>query len=131
MPNGKYELGPPITIGRAAFTPTEKDTDGLSVYFEEASDAAAVAAEARNPAATLVVRIPEQVLIDLGLEVVPDETAGEPGHAIIPGLCRGVYEADKKQIKEIAEQLARLATRSIVHVPDEIQQEIRARLAGS
>jgi hypothetical protein len=128
VPHGKYDLGPPPTILLTAFTPTKDDTDGISVYLENAVEAAAVAERARKPATTLVVRVAEQAFIDEGLAFVPDEGEDElPGHGVIPGLRREVYEADKNRIKEIAERLARLATDSIVHVPAELQRQIPRR----
>lgn len=133
VPNGKYEVKSSIDILLTAFTPTQDDTDGVSVHFADEISPQDLAGTARNPDTTLVVRIPEQLLTNFGLTVVASQQAGDsPGHAVIPELNRTRYEASKaakNAIKEIAAKLAREATTGIVHVPRPIQAEILRRRA--
>ncbi len=57
-------------------------------------------------------------LRNLGLTVVPEPVpAGRPGHAVIPELSWGAYQANKLHLKGILVDLARLASADIVYRP--------------
>jgi hypothetical protein len=106
-----------IPFRPAAFKPTESDSEGLSVYREQFVSPSEVASGGRTPGVYCVVRLAVQDLRELNLSVVP--TPGPlPGHAVIPELNRGFYEAEKQRSKELQLELSRLASRAIVHRPD-------------
>ncbi len=108
----------PIEVLRGGFCPAEKDTDGLSVYFADQVEPALLAASARKPDECFVVRLLLDVVLKLGFTVVPcEDPGGPPGHAVIPELSFSAYESCKQRWKPLQEELARLATRDIVHRP--------------
>jgi hypothetical protein len=101
---------------RGAFTPTREDTDGLSLQREqELAEAgmgpAAMSAAGRKPGEYFVVRLKAKVYLDLGLRTVPDQSKGDlPGHVVIPELSLDAYNGNKTAMKDVQEQLIRLAS---------------------
>jgi hypothetical protein len=93
----------PVEALRAGFCPTDEDTDGLSVFFEDQTSAAEVLAAARKPAECFVFRVPLRAVLGLNLTVVPDELPKGPrGHALIPELNVSAYRAEKERTKRPA-----------------------------
>ncbi|MCI0465084.1 MAG: hypothetical protein L0Z62_49820 [Gemmataceae bacterium] len=114
-----YDPGLPIPINFAGFRPTRHDTKGLSVFRAKYTSAVEVAAAGRKPGEYCVVRLPVQALYALQLTVVPDEQPEGPrGHALIPELNVTACEQDKKRLRDVQRELARLAGLDIVHFPD-------------
>jgi hypothetical protein len=110
----------PTRVFPTGFSPNKADTDGLSVFLEvEGTTPDAVADGAKNPHDWYVVRIPVQVVLDLGLTLAPDDDpAGPPGHMVIPELSRSAYEANKAALLAgPLDQLTRIASENIVRRP--------------
>jgi hypothetical protein len=93
-----YTAGLPIPIQPEAFRPTDRDTDGLSVFLEgEATPEQALSAV--SPAKRdlyYVARIPIPDLQQLGLSVRAAPTDEVPGHAVIPELSTEACGADSQ-----------------------------------
>jgi hypothetical protein len=52
------------------------------------------------------------------LTVVPEpDPNGPPGHAIIPELSWSAYQANKRRLKQVQVEMAKLASAAIVHPP--------------
>lgn len=113
--------GQPTPIGPGAFRPTPSDTEGLSVSFESAIDAASLAAAGRQPAAEYgVVRLRVSELLALDVSVVADDSpTAPPGHAFIPEINVSDYHdpSRKPLVKELIHKLAKLAAHDIVLLP--------------
>jgi hypothetical protein len=113
-----FDKSLPIPIQPVAFKPTDSDEDGLSVFRERFTSAIEVARSGRAVDSYYVVRLPVGSLLDLGLTVKP--TPGDlPGHAVIVELNRQAYTSNKKQVKDWQLALARLASQTVVHRPEE------------
>lgn len=110
--------GPPIAVNYTAFRPTPDDTAGLSVFREQYSTAAQVAAAGRKPGEYYVVRLSVRDLQRLNLTVVPDEQpGGPPGHALVPELSVDSCKRDRARWREVQVRLAELANQNVVHAP--------------
>jgi hypothetical protein len=103
-------------FARDAFKPTRDDTDGLSLQRErELTEAgmgsAAMSAAGRKPGEYFIIRLQAKVYLDLGLRIVPDQSEGDlPGHVVIPELSLDAYNGNKVAMKDVQEQLIRLAS---------------------
>jgi hypothetical protein len=113
-----YNAGLPIPVLLEAFRPTRGDTSGISLLrakFAKPRDTL-VGGDSTKVAGYKVARLAVRDLLNLGLTVQPEPTAqGPAGHAIIPQLSWPAYEADKKRLKQILFELAKLASTDIVH----------------
>jgi len=114
------QIRPDGSLSRGAFTPTQHDTDGLSVYRELSQGGVTpeqLKFGARNPSNEyVVVRISVRDLEEcFGLRVVTKEDAdGLSGHCVIPEFNYASY-SDKAQKKNrwtnVQEGLCKLAKR--------------------
>lgn len=115
----------PIIVTPEAFRPNKNDLDGLSVFLslDDGGVSPGECANTGRGSATeyLVVALREVELSKLGLLIVVDTEEGAPkGHAYIPGINWQDYSTDpdlKRKMKELAAQLAEIATRSILFPP--------------
>jgi hypothetical protein len=115
-----YQADLPLPIQPAAFRPTPNDTTGISVFRARLVQPAATLAnvDAGKQNEYYVARLAVRALRNLGLTVVPDPVPNGPaGHAIIPELSWQSYQADKRRLKQVQLELARLASADIVHKP--------------
>ena len=120
IPRIYYQAGLPMPIHPAAFRPNSNDSSGLSVFraaFVKPTDTlTTIDSSKRNN--YYVARIAVQDLHRLGLAVVPEPDPNGPlGHAIIPELSWQAYQADKRRLKQVQVELAKLASAAIVHQP--------------
>lgn len=103
---------------RLAFKPAPPDTDGISVFRERFVSPTELANAGRKPGEYYVARLSVRELKDtLALSVIadPDENQ-QPGHALIPEL--NTSNALVPWSRELQRELAKLASRSIVHEPE-------------
>src|SRR5437879_4314924 len=109
-----------VAVLPEAFRPSRNDTTGLSVLRERFAQPQDTLAN-RDPAKVrgyYVARLSVRELRNLGLTVLPDPVAsGPPGHAIIPELSWQAYDAEKKRLKQVQFDLAKLASADLVHQP--------------
>jgi hypothetical protein len=115
-----YQADLPMPVQPVAFRPTQNDTTGISVFraslVQPADTLANLEAGKRNE--YYVARLAVRDLRALGLTVVPDpQPDGPAGHAIIPELSCQAYQTDKRRLKQVQLELARLASAEIVHRP--------------
>ncbi len=104
-----------IVVERTAFEPTKRDTDGISVYRLLFATPAQVAECGKNSKGYFVARLLVADILQLNLHVEPAPTKDPPkGHSLIRELR---IDTEKKRSKELQRELAKLATRSIVHYP--------------
>lgn len=105
----------PVPVIRTAFQPGPPDTKGISVFREEFVSAGEISDAARTPGAYYVTRLSVRVLKEtLGLSVIPDADENQPpGHALIPEI--NASNKGDRRLKELQRELAKLASRSIVH----------------
>jgi hypothetical protein len=116
----------PYPILPRAFRPSGSDTDGLSVYLDDASGGPAPAELAasgrggRDSYVVVAIRVAD--LRAIGLTVVAkDIPDGLPGHAIIPELNWNDYQSGKQSRqfqKTLQMKLAELARHGVVYPPD-------------
>jgi hypothetical protein len=115
-----YREGLPLPINRGAFNPTEHDTTGLTVFrerFATPAETLSSVPEAKR-GDYYVARLAVRELRARGLSVVPEpDPDGPPGHVVVPELSYPAYQADKKRLKEVQLELARLASADVVHRP--------------
>jgi hypothetical protein len=104
-----------------AFTPNKKrDPDGMSFYREDFVSAKSVSDNNGYPAGVRVARIKAKELIELGLTIEPSVIAEDlPGHVIVPGMrhVEARPKPEKLKIKDLSQQLAKLASDAIVYIP--------------
>ncbi|MBI3273183.1 MAG: hypothetical protein HYZ53_29605 [Planctomycetes bacterium] len=113
-----YDAGKPIPVTPAAFRPSDRDTQGLSVSRLKYVTAEQLAASGRQPHDYYVVQLAVEEISRLGLTVVQDpDPRAPPGHAFIPELTADHYRSDKQRMKDLTFRLAEVASRAIVHVP--------------
>ncbi len=107
---------PPLE--RGAFTPNERDDDGLSFYLErELSIEELVRRATRPPTEIVVIRLVADDVYKLGLTLVRVLREGdEPGHVVIPEINWHDYQDKnlKRRIKEAANSLVQLGLQGIV-----------------
>jgi hypothetical protein len=122
IPASFFTPGLPVPVQLLAFRPTERDTDGLSVFRERftqhPADILCVVEESKR-GLYYVARLAVRDLSLLSLTVVPMPVPGLPGHAVIPELSWPNYQnkQNKVRLKDVQLQLAILAGRGIVHGP--------------
>lgn len=97
----KNGVRPDGTLTRGAYTPSPEDTDGISVYREEAAGGITpeqLVASARLPASEYVaIKIKVADILARGLSVIPKEMDGEPpGHCVVPEFTVAAYQ-DRSQ----------------------------------
>lgn len=120
IPKSRFHEGDDVPVDPVAFRPREDDIEGLSVYRAKKVGPREVALAYRMPGDCFVARLAVADLLDLHLSVVPDERPDElPGHALIPELSWGRYQADKGRSKGIQFALASLASKAIELRPGE------------
>lgn len=108
----------PISVARAAFSPTDDDVDGVSVYREHFVTAKDVAEAGRSDMGYYVVRFKAEDLFNLGVSLVPNKQEdGLPGHTLIPELSLISKTQDKKKYKELALKITKLASNDIAFRP--------------
>ena len=116
-----YQAGLPLPIQPEAFRPTRNDASGISVFRASFVQPEGILADI-DPNKRLdyyVARLAVRDLSRLGLTVVPDpDPTGPAGHAIIPELSIFAYQADKRRLKGIQLELAKLASAAIVYSSD-------------
>ncbi len=120
------DLTQPVPILPRAFRPSSEDTDGLSVYQDEAHGGpspSAVAAAGRSGAECyVVVRLSVGELREIGLDVIAKQIPDDlPGQAVIPELNVTDYQASKqsKRVqKALQMKLSELAGDAIVYPPN-------------
>jgi hypothetical protein len=109
-----------MPVQREAFRPTKNDATGVSVLRARFAQPAETLAHV-DPSKVndyFVARLAVRDLVNLGLTVVPEPTAGgPPGHAVIPELNWQAYQGKKEHWKPILVELAKLAGADIVHKP--------------
>lgn len=109
----------PIPVKREAFRPSGSDATGLSVFragFSNPIDTLPV--DPLKAKGYYVVRVSVRDLAVFGLTVRPDPLPDGPaGHCVIPELSWPAYQAQKEKSKPILLELAKLASRDIVHRP--------------
>lgn len=100
----------------ASFLPRIDDTDGLSVDLATLTTPEKVAdiPDKRYQ----VVQVCVSDLRSLGLDVISDPLPDNPAHALIIGLDRQTYDADKAQIKALAETIIRKHCDTVWISPD-------------
>ena len=115
-----YDPGLPVAVAPEAFRPSQNDTTGLSVLrarFAQPQDTLA-GGDPAKVSGYYVARLSVRDLRTLGLTVVPEPaTGGPPGHAVIPEFGWTAYQANKRRLKLIQLELAKLASADIVHRP--------------
>ncbi len=115
-----YDSKQHLPITRVAFEPSQKDTDGISVFRELFSSASQVAQGARTPNDCYVASIYARRFFSLDLSVVPDPDPNQPrGHALVREIHT---KMDKKLRKELGKKLADIASENIVFSPPSIIQ---------
>jgi hypothetical protein len=111
----------PVPIQSPAFRPTSNDTTGHSCFreqFLQRPEDAFVNLPPDKAANYYLARLAVSDLRRLGLTVVPEPVReGPPGHAVVPELSWGSYQADKRRWKPILVELAKLASAAIIHRP--------------
>lgn len=115
-----YDASVPTLFRSEAFRPNQKDDTGLSVFraaFVQPVDTLANIDAAKRKD-YYVARLAVQDLRRLGLTVVPEPDPNGPlGHAVIPELSCLAYHADKRRLKRVQFELAKLASAAIVLEP--------------
>jgi len=115
-----FDKNAPIPVQFPAFRPNVNDSTGLSVFRALFVQPAQTVANIDPAKANeyLVARLLVQDLLRLGLTVAPEPAGDEaPGHAVIPQLSWDAYRADKQKWKPILVELAKLASKDLVHLP--------------
>lgn len=108
----------PVPIQRVAFRPNERDVDGLSVFRTSFVSAQELANSGRKPGNYYITQLSVRAIVDLGLTLVPDPQEDQlPGHCLIPELSFDAAEQDKNRSKEIQRELAKIASKYVVHSP--------------
>ncbi len=111
-----FDVSHPVPVARIAFQPTLRDTKGISVFREEFVSAPELAITGRKPGEYYIARLSVRVLKEtLDLSVIPDADENQPpgGHALIPEI--NASNTHDRRLKELQRELAKLASRSIVH----------------
>lgn len=108
----------PVPVVRPAFQPNKHDTKGISMFREEFVSAPELANAGRKPGEYYIARLSVRELKDrLDLSVVPDvDESQPPGHALIPEINTSRMRDPRS--KELQRELAKLASKSIVHEPE-------------
>jgi hypothetical protein len=110
------DKNPPLE--RGAFTPNERDDDGLSFYLErEQSIDNLVRSANRAPGTVLVIRFTAGDIYAMGLTLKRVMRDGDlPGHVVVPEMNYADYQDKnrKGRIKEAASSLVTLGLRNIV-----------------
>lgn len=102
------------------FRPTDKDTDGISVFRALFVSPDRVASSGKNPKGYYVARLRVSDIIALGLTVIPNPKDEQlPGHALIPELSTVAYAKNKENAKFLLYRLAILAGNEIVFAPEQ------------
>jgi hypothetical protein len=105
-------------INRLAFRPTDRDTEGLSVYralFVHPKELD-VDSEGR-PGRYYIARLAVGAVREMALSITPDPAEGPQGHSLIPEIRTRLKGRDKSLSKEKQVALARLASEDIVYTP--------------
>jgi hypothetical protein len=108
-------------VAYAAFRPTDKDKDGISVYRPACGATVAQVASGRfergyHVASLLVLDIVSLDIEGLRPTVTPLSDDGKiPGHAVIEQLNVTLRDGNKKQYRLLAQRLADLASANIVY----------------
>lgn len=117
MHKNHHTPGQPVAIfTRDAFKPTREDIDGISLQREtELAQAGMGAADmsqaGRRPGEYFVIRLKARDYLHQGLSIFPDQQIGDlPGHVIIPELSLTAYENNKKAMKDVQDELIKLAS---------------------
>ncbi len=97
-------------IQRIAFRPTDKDTDGISVFRELFATPEEVAFTGNNPSGYHVIRLPYREILGLGFSIIPNPDISQPnGHSLIPDLhC----DLQKSISRALQQSLATLANKN-------------------
>ena len=102
------------------FRPTDKDTDGISVFRALFVSPDRVASSGKNPKGYYVARLCVSDIISLGLTVIPNPKDDQlPGHALIPTLSIVAYNKNKEDCKVLMYKLAILAGNDIVYTQEQ------------
>lgn len=114
-----YREGLPLPVQPEAFRPTDRDSDGLSVFLEGSAtpDQALLAVPADKRHLYYVARIPALELHQLGLSLRDAPIEEAPGQAVIPEMNVQDYQRNKVAGKERQKRLAEIASANIVHRP--------------
>jgi hypothetical protein len=115
-----YQVGLLLPIQPEAFRPTRNDTSGISIFRATFVQPEEILADIDTTKRLdyHVTRLAVRDLSHLGLTVVPDpDLTGPAGHAIVPELSTSAYQADKRRLKGIQLELAKLASVDIVYSP--------------
>ena len=102
---------------RQAFSPTQNDVDGLSVYREAFVSPSELAHWMPRKGDYYVVGMPSIVFVDQGLTIVPSPRDGPKGHCTIPELSHEKVKQNRRWAKELGQRLAKQAESAIVFRP--------------
>ena len=125
---GFYDSHKTPPILRGAFTPNQRDTDGLSFFLERELPIEALLANSRHTAEEcLIVRLKASDIYDLGMTLARTNKTGDlPGHVVVPELNIRDYEKKqlKQRLKECGKRLADLAWKNVVILPNQISDDV-------
>jgi hypothetical protein len=116
--HGKLGLEPSVAF--EAFYPSSGDSTGLSVVRAHFSNPAEILSflDPAKAGQHYVSQLCVRDVRELGLTIIPEpETGGPRGHAVIPELSRASYQQNKQKWKPVLYELAKLASKSLVHRP--------------
>lgn len=119
----RIDINLPRPVQRIAFRPTDDDVAGISLFRSRFTTPQEVADSGTNPKGYYVVALPVREFLNLGLTVVPDPRAGQPGgHSLVPELNSLYVPNNKGRSKILQVKLAQLVNQDIdgrlVYVPD-------------
>jgi hypothetical protein len=121
---GKWAVDP------YAFKPhRNRDADGMSFFRLDFATPKEVSDACGHPSGGRVVRLAVQSLNDLGLDVTPDPNpSGLAGHVIVTGMkfLDKPPTALRRQIEDLSQKLARLASEQIVFTPPGMTWPVKA-----
>ncbi len=121
-----YSRNNELSVSPQAFKPTGDDEYGISVVRTDFTSKPADAlcrVDVNKLNSYHVASIPVQEFITLSLSVVEDALLGEPdlpdvpGHALVSELNTIAYRSRKQEMLDKMVELAKIASRNIVHSP--------------
>ncbi len=87
----------PVTVG--AFSPSDLDTDGLSVFRALFTTPDEVARLNSKPYSFYIARLRVSDILELGVSVIPDPLPDPPfGHSLIPEMNPGNSTGDGREL---------------------------------
>jgi len=122
-----YDPSLPQPVSRLAFAPTERDTDGISLFRSVFTTPEMVSALSK-PKGCWITQLIAQAFFDFDLTIKPDPLRpGWPrGHSLVPELNWAARQqkedkALRHRLKEIQVELAKLAGHGVIYhsEPDE------------